>query len=152
MWTKPSCLMKPTLFCLCLLLVPFLSRSAEMTAATFAAMLENATLEGTWAPVSGERVGEEKADRYQISRAVEKGGEKWDIVWKVRHQGQLVDYPIAAEVKFAGDVAVLVLDAVPVGDGGTWSARVMFHEGVYTGRWWNAAGKGGTVSGVVKRG
>lgn len=143
--------MKTTLFGLCFLLFPFLARSAEMNAATFAAMLENATLEGTWAPVAGDRVGEEKADRYQVARAVEKGGGKWDIVWKVRHQGKLIDYPIAAEVKFAADVAVLVLDAVPVGDGGTWWARVMFHDGVYTGRWWNAAGKGGTVSGVVKR-
>lgn len=108
--------MKTTLSCLCLLLFPLLARSAEMSAATFAAMLENATLEGTWAPVAGDRVGEEKADRYQIARAVEKGGGKWDIVWKVRHQGKLIDYPIAAEVKFAGDVAVLVLDEVPVGD------------------------------------
>lgn len=143
--------MKTTLSCLCLLLVPFLARSAEMTAATFAAMLENATLEGTWAPVAADRVGEEKADRYQIARAVEKGGGRWDIVWKVRHQGKLIDYPIAAEVKFAGDVALLVLDEVPVGDGGTWSARVMFHDGVYTGRWWNAAGKGGTVSGIIRK-
>lgn len=144
--------MKTTLFCLCLLLLPFLARSGEMTAGAFAAMLENATLEGTWAPVAGDRVGEEKADRYQIARAVAKGGGKWDIVWKVRHQGKLIDYPIATEVKFAGDVAVLVLDEVPVGDGGSWSARVMFHDGVYTGRWWNGQGKGGTVSGVVKRG
>jgi hypothetical protein len=144
--------MKTTLSCLCLLLFPFLARSGEMTAAIFSAMLENATLEGTWAPVAGDRVGEEKGDRYQIARAVEKDGEKWDIVWKVRHQGRIVDYPIAAVVKFAGDVAVLVLDEVPVGDGGTWSARVMFHDGVYTGRWWNGQGKGGTVSGLVKRG
>lgn len=122
-----------------------------MNDASFTAMLENVTLDGTWAPVAGERVGVEKPDRYQIARAVPKGGEKWDIVWKVRHQGKLVDYPFPAVVKFAGDVAVLVLDEVPVGDGGTWSARVMFHDGVYTGRWWNATGKGGTVSGVVKR-
>jgi hypothetical protein len=46
---------------------------------------------------------------------------------------------------------VLVLDEVPVGDGATWSARVMFHDGVYTGRWWNAAGKGGTVSGIIRK-
>jgi hypothetical protein len=116
--------MKTFLFCLCLLLLPLLARSGEMTAATFSTMLENATLEGTWAPVAGERIGEEKADRYQIARAV---------------------------VKFAGDVAVLVLDEVPVGDGATWSARVMFHDGVYTGRWWNAAGKGGTVSGIIRK-
>lgn len=143
--------MKTILTILFLAVFPLLARAGDMTAATFSAMLENATLEGTWAPVAGERIGEEKADRYQIARAVEKGGGKWDIVWKVRHQGQPVDYPIAAEVRFASDVAVLVLDEVPVGDGATWSARVMFHDGVYTGRWWNAAGKGGTVSGIIRK-
>jgi hypothetical protein len=55
-------------------------------------------------------------------------------------------------VNFAGDAAVLVLDDVPVGDGKTWSARVMFHGDTDTGRWWNAQGNGGTVSGVIKRG
>lgn len=144
--------MKAILTILFLVVFPVLAKAGDMTASAFSAMLENATLEGTWAPVAGERIGEEKADRYRIARAVEKGEGKWDIVWKVRHEGRLVDYPIAAGVKFAGDVAVLVLDTVPVGDGGAWSARVMFHDGVYTGRWWNAAGKGGTVSGVVKRG
>lgn len=123
-----------------------------MTDSSFAAMLENATLEGTWAPIAGQRIGEEKADRYQIARAEAKGGDRWSIVWKVRHQGQVIDYSIPAVVKFAGDAAVLVLDDVPVGDGKTWSARVMFHGETYTGRWWNGQGKGGTVSGVIRRG
>lgn len=136
---------------LALLLFSLPARGEDMTDAAFGAMLENATLEGTWAPVAGKQIGEEKADRYEVARAEPKGGEKWAIVWKVRHQGQLVEYPIPAVVKFAGDAAVLVLDGVPVGDGGTWSARVLFHGDSYAGRWWNEKGKGGTVSGVIRR-
>jgi hypothetical protein len=143
--------MKTLLIFLSFALLPFIARGEDMTDSSFAAMLENVSLEGTWAPISGQQIGEEKADRYQIARAESKGGDQWAIVWKVRHQGQLIDYPIPAVVKFAGDAAVLVLDDVPVGDGKTWSARVMFHGDTYTGRWWNAQGKGGTVSGVIKK-
>lgn len=125
------------------------ARSEEITAAAFSAMLENATLEGTWAPVADQ--ASDKADRYQVVRAEAKSGDQWAIVWKVRHQGQVIDYPIPAVVKFAGDSAVLILDEVPVGDGNTWSARVLFHDDTYTGRWWNGQGKGGTVSGLIKR-
>lgn len=143
--------MKPLLTFLCLILLPFLARAEDMTATSFAAMLENATLEGTWAPVAGDEDGGEKADRYQVVRAEAKGGDQWAIVWKVSYQGQTIDYPIPALVKFAGDSAVLFLDEVPVGDGKTWSARVLFHEDTYTGRWWGGNGKGGTVSGTITR-
>lgn len=136
---------------LLLMLLPLVARGGEMDATEFSAMLENATLEGTWAPVSGDGSAGEKPDRYHIVRADPKGGDRWAIVWKVRVQGQVVEYPIATTVKFAGDVAVLVLDEVPVGDGSTWSARIMFHDDTYTGRWWNANGKGGTVSGLIQR-
>lgn len=136
---------------LSILLVPIAARAGDLSEAAFATMLENATLEGSWAPITAKEIGEKKSDRYQIARAEPKGGENWSIVWKVRRQGQLVEYPIPATVKFAGDVAVLVLNDVPVGDGKTWSARVMFHEDTYTGRWWNRQGKGGTVSGLIKR-
>lgn len=131
--------------------LPFGVKSEDLTETAFAALLENATLVGTWAPIAGKEIGEEKADRYQIARAEPKGGENWAIVWKFRHQGRLIEYPIPAIVKMAGDVAILVLDDVPVGDGNTWSARVMFHGDTYTGRWWNQQGKDGTVSGLIKR-
>lgn len=122
-----------------------------MTAAGFSAMLENATLEGTWAPTAATSGDEEKSDRYQIVRAEPKQGDAWAIVWKIRRQGRTIDYPIPAIVKFAGDCAVLILDDVPVGDGKMWSARILFQSDRYVGRWWNKEGKGGTVAGQVRR-
>lgn len=121
------------------------------TAAGFTAMLQAATLEGTWAPISGNRVGAEKADRYEVARAEQQAGDRWIIVWKVTRQGQPIEYPIPSVVKFAGDSAVLILDEVPIGDGKAWSARVLFHRDTYAGRWWGGDGKGGTVSGIVRR-
>ena len=123
--------------------------------AKFVAMLKNATLKGSWAPVQQGRLGTEKGDdSYRIAR-VEKSSEgKWSIVSVFTVQGQQVEYPIPASVKFAGDTAVLILDNVRAGPGkANWSARVMFHEDVYAGRWWETTDKehGGTIAGTITR-
>ncbi|WP_425613936.1 hypothetical protein NA78x_003783 [Anatilimnocola sp. NA78] len=123
--------------------------------AKFVAMLKNATLKGTWAPVAGGKLGGEKGnDSYKIAR-VEKGeGDKWSVVSVFKVQGREIEFPIACSVKFAGDTAVLVLDNVRAGPGSAnWSARVMFHDDVYAGRWWETANKehGGTINGTITR-
>ena len=123
--------------------------------AKFVAMVKDSTLKGTWAPVMGGQLGAEKKDEgYRIARAEKKEGDKWVIVTLFEFNGQKIEFPIQASVKFAGDTAVLILDEVPAGPGkAKWSARVMFHDDVYTGRWWEAANRehGGTISGTVTR-
>lgn len=123
--------------------------------AKFIAMLKNATLKGTWAPVQKGKLGGERGDdSYRIAR-VEKGeGGKWSIVSVFTVQNRQVEFPIPASVKFAGDTAVLILDNVRAGPGGAnWSARVMFHDDVYAGRWWESANRehGGTIAGTITR-
>ena len=121
----------------------------------FIAMVKNSTLKGTWAPIMGGQLGSEKKDEaYRIVRAEKKEGDKWAIVSLFEVNGQQVEYPIQAVVKFAGDTAVLILDNVRAGPGkANWSARVMFHDDIYTGRWWESANRehGGTISGTVSR-
>ncbi len=123
--------------------------------AKFVAMVKDSTLKGTWAPVMSGQLGAEKKDEgYRIARAEKKDGDKWVIVTLFEFNGQKIEFPIQASVKFAGDTAVLILDDVPAGPGNAkWSARVMFHDDVYTGRWWEAANRehGGTISGTVTR-
>lgn len=123
--------------------------------AKFIAMLKNATLKGSWAPVQQGKLGTEQGgDSYRIAR-VEKGeGGKWTVVSVFTVQNKPVEFPIAASVKFAGDTAVLILDDVRAGPGkSNWSARVMFHDDVYAGRWWETANRehGGTIAGTVTR-
>lgn len=123
--------------------------------AKFIAMLKNATLKGTWAPVQQGKLGTERGDdSYRIAR-VEKGeGGKWSVISVFTVQNKPVEFPIAASVKFAGDTAVLILDDVRAGPGkSNWSARIMFHDDVYTGRWWETANRehGGTIAGTVTR-
>jgi hypothetical protein len=123
--------------------------------AKFIAMLKNATLKGTWAPVAQGKLGGEKGDdNYRIARVEKIEGSKWSIVSLFNFQGRQVEFPIPATVKFAGDTAVLILDNTRAGPGkANWSARVMFHDDVYVGRWWETANKehGGTISGTITR-
>lgn len=123
--------------------------------AKFVAMLKNATLKGTWAPVQGGKLGGDKGnDSYRIARAEKLEGGRWSIVSVFNVQGREVEFPIAASVKFAGDSAVLILDNVRAGPGAAnWSARILFHDDVYTGRWWETANRehGGTIAGTITR-
>ena len=121
--------------------------------AKFVAMLKNATLKGTWAPVQQGKLGGERGnDSYKIARAEKQSDGKWAIYSVVNYQGKQMEFPISASVKFAGDTAVLILDNVKAGPGGAnWSARVMFFDNVYTGRWYETANKehGGTIAGTI---
>jgi hypothetical protein len=123
--------------------------------AKFIAMLKNATLKGSWAPIQQGRLGGEKADDgYRIARVEKAAGDQWRIISIFTIRDQPMEFPIPASVKFAGDTAVLILNNVRAGPGkANWSARVMFHDDVYTGRWWETANRehGGTIAGTITR-
>jgi hypothetical protein len=139
----------------CLPTAPVLAQDEADAEAKFTAMLKNATLKGTWAPVNKGALGAEKGnDSYKIAR-VEKGKDgKWAVYSVINAGGKQIEFPIACSVKFAGDASVLILDNVRAGQGSAnWSARIMFHDDVYAGRWWETANKehGGTIAGTITR-
>lgn len=140
-------------FVLLLASQPALAQGSVDAEANFVAMLKNATLKGTWAPVQQAQLGTARKDEgYRIARVEKKEGDKWSLVYLVNYQGKEFEYPMPVTVKFAGDTSVLILDNVRAGrDKANWSARVMFHENVYVGRWWETGNKehGGTIEGVV---
>ncbi len=119
----------------------------------FAAMLEDATLNGTWAPIDQRLLGDNQEDGYKIVRATKKEGDQWVLVSKMAFRGQEMEVPIPVTVVFAGDTAVMILNDLPLGDGASWSARILFHDDVYAGSWWGSdkASKSGIVSGTVTR-
>jgi hypothetical protein len=152
----------PSFFCMTTLVVCLFADSAPVLAqgdgdieAKFVAMLKNATLKGTWAPVQKGKLGGERGDdSYRIARVERGEGDKWTIVSVFTVRDRKVEFPISASVKFAGDTAVLILDNVRAGPGSAnWSARIMFHDDVYAGRWWETANRehGGTIAGTIKR-
>jgi hypothetical protein len=119
----------------------------------FAAMLKNATLRGSWAPIDKRLLGEEQEDGYRIVRAEKISGSQWTLISRFKFQGKEVNVPFPVIVHFAGDAAVMALDKIPLGDGSLWSARILFHDDVYAGSWWGAdkAVKSGVVSGTITR-
>jgi hypothetical protein len=129
--------------------------TAELTAqeAAFAAMLKNATLKGSWAPIDKRLLGKEQEDGYRILRAEKVNGSQWSLVSLFKFQGQELSVPFPVTIHFAGDAAVMALDKIPLGDGSVWSARILFHDDVYAGSWWGAdkAAKSGVVSGTITR-
>jgi hypothetical protein len=146
------------LFAFAALLASTTPAAAQGTAdveAKFIAMLDNATLKGSWAPVAQGKLGGEKGnDVYHIARAQKSTDGKWSIVTKINYGGRQVEFPMPCDVKFAGDTAVLILENVPSGPGGAkWSARVMFFDDVYAGRWYETTNKdhGGTINGTITR-
>jgi hypothetical protein len=145
----------PLLLVFALVAVSAAAQGEPEMEAKFIAMLKNSTLKGTWAPIQrGELGSEKKDDSYRIVRVEKKEGDQWTIVSLYDYRGKQVEYPMAASVKFAGDTAVLILNNVRAGRGqANWSARVMFHDDVYTGRWWETDNRehGGTIAGTITR-
>ncbi|MEQ8786153.1 MAG: hypothetical protein RIC55_07630 [Pirellulaceae bacterium] len=151
----PTCFSVAFLFCTFGVVGPAAAQGAGDVEAKFIAMLKDATLKGSWAPLQQGRLGEQRGnDTYRIARVEKSSGGKWSIVSVFNVQGRRVEFPISASVKFAGDTAVLILDDVRAGPGkANWSARVMFHDDVYAGRWWETANPkhGGTIAGTITR-
>ncbi|MEA3207693.1 MAG: hypothetical protein QOE70_750 [Chthoniobacter sp.] len=119
--------------------------------AKFIATLTNATLKGRWCGVKDGQLGPEKEDAYTIVSVTKLGGENWQINARLTYGGKDIDLPIPAQVKWAGDTPVLILDKVSMGTSRTYSARVMIYDQTYAG-WWTAPDHGGLLNGVITNG
>jgi hypothetical protein len=115
----------------------------------FKALLTDAFLAGRWAPLKDGQLGEETGgDKYNIVSAVKGNGDNWVVSAKMNYHDQEFVLPIPVQVKFAGDTAIMVVDKLSIPNGGTYSARIMFHERTYCGTWSGARG-GGMLYGVI---
>jgi len=119
--------------------------------AKFIATLTNATLKGRWCGFKDGQLGPEKEDSYTIVSVTKLGGDQWQINARMAYGGKDIDLPIPAQVKWAGDTPVLILDNVSMGTARTYSARVMIYEKTYAG-WWTAPDHGGLLNGVITNG
>lgn len=115
----------------------------------FIALLNNATLQGRWAPLKDGQLGAEKEDSYQIVSVQKTEGERWQINARLRYGGQAIDIPVPATVKFANDTAILIVDDFSIANYHAYSARLLFHNGAYSGTW-SGGDHGGMMYGVVK--
>src|ERR1041384_707783 len=85
--------------------LPALAQGSSDVETNFVAMLKNATLKGTWAPVQQAQLGtSRKDDGYRIARVERKDGEQWMLVYLVTYQGKEIEFPMPVTVKFADSV------------------------------------------------
>jgi hypothetical protein len=108
---------------------------AQDPAAKFSSMLSNAVLSGRWCLVQNGELTPDKQDTYRIESASKLAGDSWLIRAHVEYGTNSFVAPIPVQVKFAGDTPVIVVDNLTVPGGGTYSARVLFHDNTYSGTW-----------------
>ncbi len=91
-----------------------------------------------------------RKDEYVISKVSKIGGDRWLVFARIPLGDKFVEVPVPVRVVWAGDTAVITLDDVGVPLIGTYSARVMIHQGFYSGIWYsNGKNYGGVMAGRI---
>lgn len=124
--------------------------SREELEKSFQEQLANCEFVGRWSLVENGALGEEKEERYNIINAQKAGNDLWIIRARVQYGDKDVTVPVPVYVKWAGDTPVITLTDAAIPNLGTYSARVVIHEGKYAGTW--SGGKHtGFLHGVIKK-
>lgn len=125
-------------------------KSQEELEAAFAKLLTGATLEGGFTMDSPEQGSTEaKPERYRLKKVAKHKDDVWLFQAGVAYAGkQEVVVPIYLTVKWAGDTPVITLTDLNIPLLGTYTARVLFHEGRYAGTW-SGGGHGGELFGRI---
>lgn len=114
--------------------------------AAFSELLTNAQLVGFFT-MRGQ--GSDLAeDSYTLTRVTKKEGDLWTFEAKVEYGRTAIPIKIDLPVKWAGDTPVISVDEMSFPLLGTYSARVLFHDGEYAGTW-SGDGYGGQMFGRV---
>lgn len=124
----------------------------------FAELLTGAVLEGTW-QVTGPGgfaarapLSESKREKYTIVSASKGVGDHWVISARIQFGDTDVTVPVPVRVVWSADTPMITIDDLPLPMIGTYSARVIFHKGFYSGVWYsNLKDYGGVLSGRVTK-
>ncbi len=120
----------------------------------FQEMLSGAVFRGTFQMTNAEGLKGQapmtkpQPERYAIHSVVKSAVDIWIITARVQFADRDVPVPVPVRVVWAGDTPVITLDAMKIPLLGTYSARVVIHEGFYAGTW-SGAGYGGVLSGQI---
>lgn len=122
--------------------------SAEELETKFKNTLTKASMTGRWCLVKDGKLTPEKEDKYTIQSVSKLGGDMWIIHARIQYNKKDIVAPIPVQVKWAGDTPVIVVDNIPVPGGGSYSARVLFHDKTYAGTW-SGGDHVGLLNGVI---
>jgi len=112
----------------------------------FAKTMSGATLVGQF--TVGDAVAPQP-ERYELGQVRKVAQGKWVLPARIRYAKHDVTLPITLPVEWAGDTAVIIVDKVGFPGLGSYSARVMIHDGRYAG-YWHGEGHGGHLFGKIE--
>jgi hypothetical protein len=119
--------------------------------ADFAAMLSNATLDGSFTSTgTGRDPTRLSSDKYTLGTVNKLAGKIWLIRARIGYGNNEMLIPLPLPVEWAGDTPVIVVDNMTIPGMGTFNARVMFFNDHYSG-YWSHGERGGILFGVVRR-
>lgn len=114
----------------------------------FEQYLTGATLEGHFT-VLGSDTGKRHAEKYSIVEAKKtQKKDRWIIKARIQYGKKDLVVPVNVKVLWAGKTPVITLEKTTIFGLGTFSARVLFNEGMYSGTW-KHDDKGGHLFGKV---
>ena len=126
--------------------------------ADFTKMMSHAVLDGIW-QVTGagglggsEPLSEPKTERYSITSAEKVTHDTWIIKSRIQYGDKDVTVPILVRIVWAEDTPILTINELAIPMIGTYSARVMFHHGFYSGVWYSVGNNyGGILAGRIRK-
>lgn len=95
--------------------------------------------------------GELRADKYVIERISKATGKLWKFEVRIQYNGKDLPIAIPVPIEWAGETPVVTLDHFTIPGSGTFSARVLFHDGAYAGTWARDGGHGGKMFGKIEK-
>ena len=140
-----------TRLALVLLLAGGLTAQTPMLTAAekaFQEALQNVTLTGLYTTGDGSEL---KQDRYVIEKIGKAGENLWKFDVRIQYNGKDIAIAIPVPILWAGETPVVTLTNFTVPGSGTFTARVLFHDGAYVGTWKSSAGHGGKMFGAIRR-
>ncbi len=116
----------------------------------FERQLTNVKLVGSFTELSRSTT-ELKEEEYTIEKVSKaEDGDQWIIHARIKFDEYDFAAPLPLDVLWAGDTPVISLTNLTIPTLGTFSARVLFHDGKYSGTWSHGE-KGGHLFGRIVR-
>ena len=128
--------------------VPATDKQLTPAEQKFTDQLTSAKLVGRY--TTWENTDTPKKDTYTLDRVAKLEDDLWMFVARIQYGDYDVKLPLPLQVKWAGNTPVITLDKFPVPGFGTFSARIVIHNGQYAGTW-DGGDHGGHMYGRIEK-